>query len=667
MSAPLQMSTSRYIVVQDPCHDYAVRFIRHIHDKYGYRAICFFTNRREFLRQASAYPLLQSDCVAATFEVQPQQLNSFAGHMRDHYDIAAIIPFNEPAVATATQLAQQLGLSWSQPPVLQRFRDKYSLKQYLRAQDQGLRINATCKVSDADDVIRARSNCAFDRFVLKPNDGFGNRDIGMFDASTDRAQIERYLRGTPGMVLMEEYVGGTEYFINGQIDAVGQVTVIAIFEYQRIAANGRTNIDSETRRLPQTDPLFATLAAYSRQVMRASGLIRSPFHLEVKVDACGPCLIEVAARLPGLCNASLCSELHGAGFDWFDVAAHYYLSDADYGVLPLNWQAYDSSAVRYVHGIASNAERIHQLHGVQQTEALPAFRCWVKEPVVGARLRPTIDCLSMPWSLVITTGTEVQATQAAAQVRQLLAWNDNQSTIARGFSSIMHLAQRGMAMLRLRLLCAFLPLNTKITILSQPTGPSLGIKLARLTSRCVNALVRRYQLARFGKGMVITAAPVAPEFAAVASEAVTWAEEYLAKPHAQLGRKGPICPFVKHTVDIGRYFVSVHGQVDGRSINALRGVVIDEAAAFLQRSPNVGSKGAFGSLVMVFPHIPDERLGILDQIHDELKTPLMERDLMFSPFHKHSSKPSISNPEFKVFRAPFAALVVRHLDVRDIA
>jgi hypothetical protein len=95
--------------------------------------------------------------------------------------------------------------------------------------------------------------------------------------------------------------------------------------------------------------------------------------------------------------------------------------------------------------------------------------------------------------------------------------------------------------------------------------------------------------------------------------------------------------------------------------------VLDAAAGFLQRNPNVGSKGSFASLVMVFPDIPSHRLAVLDQVHDELKTPLMERDLMFSPFHPHSLKPSISNPAFKVFRAPFAALVIRHLDVRDIA
>jgi hypothetical protein len=40
---------------------------------------------------------------------------------------------------------------------------------------------------------------------------------------------------------------------------------------------------------------------------------------------------------------------------------------------------------------------------------------------------------------------------------------------------------------------------------------------------------------------------------------------------------------------------------------------------------------------------------------------------MSSPFHPRSVKPSVSNPEFTVFRAPFPMLAIRHIDVRDIA
>lgn len=657
------MSTPRFILVQDPWHAYAARFIKHFHHKYGYRAICVYSDRREFTRQAPAYPVLQSDSVAAVFDASALNTEQFVAHLRGRYDIAAVIPFNEPAVTFATQVSEQLGLSWSQPQILRRFRDKYFLKEYLRRQDASLRLNATRQVASAEDVALARATPEFSRFVLKPNDGFGNRRIGMFDANSSSAEINDYLQHTPGPVLMEEYIDGIEYFVNGQIDADGKISVIGIFEYERIAANGRTNIDHATKRLAYTEPLFASLTAYTEQVMRASGLLRSPFHLELKVDARGPCLIEVAARLPGLSNAFLNSDLHGSAFDWFDVAAHYYVSNAPYGALALDWNHYDSAAIRYVHGIAVHSERIYQLAGVQRVEGLREFVDWVKKPAKGDAVKPTVDCLSMPWSLIIKADNEQQATLVESQIRQLLTWNAQQTVLGRYLSIALNIVKRAIAALLLRIRCVLLPFQQKITTL---TAPPASNSTGNLFQRGINAVVRRYQLARFGKRNIeLDVTP--PENSVVAEQAVKWAEQYLAKPHADLGRKGPICPFVKHTVDIGRYFVSVQPGIDGSSVHALRRVVLNQTAAFLRHSPNVGSKGAFGSLVLVFPNIPDDRLHILDVVHNDLKTSLMERDVMFSPFHKLSDKPSISNPDFKAFRAPFPALVTRHMDVRDIA
>jgi ATP-grasp domain len=660
---------SRYFLVQDPYHEYAVQFIEHIHRKYGYRAICFYSDRQLYLRQAPAFPLLRSRYVAATYEVMPNELARFAVHLRSHYDIAAVVPFNEPTVLAAAELAERLQLSWSQPEVLRRFRNKHALKEHLRGQDAGLRINAVRQIHSLDEVMNTRTDGAYERFILKPNDGFGNRRIGLFDKQSSATQIEQYLQGASGPVLMEEYIDGTEYFVNGQIDGQGEITIVAIFEYQRIAANDRYNIDFETRRLAQADPLFATLASYAQQVMRASGLLRSPFHLELKVDARGPCLIEVGARLPGLGNAFISGKLHGSSLALFEVAAHYYLDHSDYGTLPLDWQTYDATAVRYVHGIATRHELVYSLHGVNAIEALSGFDSWVKKPSVGDRLIPTIDCLSMPWSVVINAPNELLASETAAQVRSLLQWNQPPSYLHRLSVQAVSRLKRYRLAIKIRLLSLQLAVGREITVLTKPNvAIAWWLSLCKIFARINHAIVRRLQLASFGKRKIHSAAiSIAPEHQALAQQAVCWAEEYLARPHPQLGRKGPICPFVKHTVDIGGYAVSVHGEIDGGSINKLRRVVLDEAAAFLQRSPNVGSKGAFASLVILFPHIPQHRLAILDQLHSELKTPLMERDLMFSPFHQNSTKPSLLNPEFKVFRAPFAALVVRHMDVRDIA
>jgi hypothetical protein len=469
-------------------------------------------------------------------------------------------------------------------------------------------------------------------------------------------------------VLMEEYVDGTEFFVNGQVDAKGNVSVVAIFEYVRRAANGCHNIDFETLRLPHSSPLFGDLARYTEQVMRATGLLRSPFHLELKADERGPCLIEVGARLAGHGNAFLCGELHGSSLDLIDLAGHYYLHDADYGSLPLDWLEYDSSAVRYVHGVGQNRERLYDLQGVAQVEALPEFYTWVRKPVVGMQVEPTTDSLGMPWSLILKSPTELLAAQAAIEVRRLIRWNINTSVAQRAAIDVKLNVQGYATRLRIRAGLSLPPLRGKDPSLHRASHLiTLWPNAVTFMKNGLDAAVRRFQLWRFTRQRADPPEP--PQTAmhvAQADSVLEWVREYLARPHPELKRNGPICPFVLKTVHQNCLKISIHDACDGSSMRQLRGIVLDHAAAFRRRWLNDAPHGTLASLVLVFPELDDSRLGILDRIHGELKTHLMCHDLMFSPFHPQSMKPSISNPDFKPFRAPFAALVIRQVDLRDI-
>ncbi len=412
------------VLFENPHHAYAIRFIELVARKYGGRAVCFYTDPAERARNEHRFPVLRSGLVAASYDFRQADIEAFAAHLIRHHRIAAAMPFNEPSLRSAASLGERLGLSWNAPEVLRLFQDKHLLKAHLRTNRPDLRINASIAVESRETVLSNRRHREYRRFVLKPSSGYGNRNIGVFDSSTSPAQIDGYLESLRGVPLvMEEFVDGREYFVNGQVDAVGRVTVIAIFAYARVAANGRTNIDHETVLVRHDDPLFEGLAAYAGEVVAASGLKRSPFHLEAKVDSSGPCLIEVGARLAGHGNAVLSGELHGPGLDLFDLAAHYYLSDADYGVPPLDWSRYDAKAVRYVHGISRRAERIFQLHGIEAIEAMPEFHSWVIRPEVGTKFAVTQDLLTMPYSLILKGESQQQTAAAAGRVRASLQWN----------------------------------------------------------------------------------------------------------------------------------------------------------------------------------------------------------------------------------------------------
>lgn len=657
-------------LIQDPCHEYAVRFIEQIHRRFGLRAICFYTDRRERLRRVREFPLLESELVAASYEVSRSDLLRFAAHLREHHSVAAIVPVNEPAVLPAAELGELLGLSWAQPIAMRRVCDKLAFKRYLREQHSHIRINASSSVHTSRDVRAARREAAYRRFVIKPNSGFGNRAVGLFDESTPEEAIRDFIYGMRGVPLvMEEYIDGEEYFVNGQVDAQGRVLCLAAFQYLRQPANGRHNLDFETQLVPHREPRFAQLTRYAEDVVQASGLRRTPFHLELKLDAQGPCLIELAARLAGHGNALLSGELHGGRLDLIDLAAHYYLSADDYGPVPLDWGAYDAAAVRYVHGVAGRRERICDLEGMDRVEALATFHRWVKRPAIGEMLERTADSLTMPYSLLLRGSSQEALAADASRVRELLRWNTTGGWPRRAMVEGRSFAARARIAAAERLSMLIEPQSRHVAPIAR-----LGLVVAlwrracRLVARVHDSLSLRWQMLGMGRTLdAERAAARAREPGGSAHAVRQWASEYIARPHPSLGRSGAICPFMQPSLELERFHAWQIDGVDSGDMPRLRRVTLDAARAFLQRYPLEVPKNNFASVALTFPRLSGEHLLALDLLHDQLKTHLVARyDLMSTPCHPFSRKPSVSNPDFAVFRSPVPLFVLRHLDVRDI-
>jgi hypothetical protein len=196
--------------------------------------------------------------------------------------------------------------------------------------------------------------------------------------------------------------------------------------------------------------------------------------------------------------------------------------------------------------------------------------------------------------------------------------------------------------------------------------PSARSRWTESLASAGSVLVGRLQRAGLRAPAEPVPAPLSPRQIEVANQVMRWAEEFIAAPHRDLGRKGPLCPFVQKTIDVDQLLIGVYGKIDGTSLVPIRDVVLAQADHLKTRVPLESRYGAFSGVVMAFPDIPPERGGVLDDAHTELKTHLMERDVMAGAFHPGSTKPSIQNAKFLAFRAPIPCFVVRHVDVRDI-
>jgi len=388
-------------VILDPYRPYAPMLIQRLYARHGVRTICLHSTWRERLLLEGRSPVLRSAAVSAHYMVADHDWRTVARRLAMHHSIVAVLPYEEGMVRPLTIIAEELGLSWSQPQVQYAFRDKFALKALVSSNDPSIRLNTFARVSSVDDVLSVVRTHRLQRYVLKPNSGSGNQNVAFFEHDASPVEVGAYLAKVGSDVLMEEYLNGPEFWVNGQMDAKGLPTVVGIGRYYRIHDNGVENLEVGSYSVQPDDPLFAPLRDYAMSVMSATGLRRSPFHLEAIVDERGPCLVEVAARLCGELGTLLDMRHHGPQLDLIDVAAHYYVSDHDLGALPLDWAQVSRAWVATATGISSRDQRLVKVDGVEDVEESSSFLFWIKRPEAGDFVHQTQSLTTRAWAVTV--------------------------------------------------------------------------------------------------------------------------------------------------------------------------------------------------------------------------------------------------------------------------
>lgn len=424
--------TQQQVFIQNPHHSYGTEFVRIFAQKYGLKAVCNYTDARDATVSLPRYPSLLGPDVVASLHSAPGHVESLIAVLATQYNIGVALPHNEIVLSDTIRINEALGLDWVSADVLRRFRNKESLKDYVRLQDPSLGISPSVLVSSVQDIRDAMERYGFNRVVLKPNDGWGNLGVGFFDRDSSDAQLAQFIADAQGhQLLLEEYFGGREFYTCGQVDGQGNVTTFALFETVKGEANGRENIDYEVRLVRSHDEAFAPLMAFTEGVVRATGLTRSPFHVDMKFDDGQPKLIEMGARMVGDSRAYDLNHVHGGGIDVFDISSHYYLTADPYGPINLDWDRYNSVAFRSVQGINSRHQRLYAMGGVREVEALPQFVRWAHKTAIGDTLPVTQDLLSAPWQVTIQGASEDELDRTSHHIRSLLTINDVANPVRR--------------------------------------------------------------------------------------------------------------------------------------------------------------------------------------------------------------------------------------------
>jgi hypothetical protein len=169
----------------------------------------------------------------------------------------------------------------------------------------GLRATEQLLVQDAASLAAWHEQRG-GQIVVKPIRSAAGDCVSFCDTPADSvAAYERILATDNVFSIRNEGVVAQEYLVGGEyvVDTVsrdGQHHVTDFWKYDKITANGITDLTVGCTLLPRRGEVQDALLPYACDVLDALGIAYGAAHMEVKLTPTGPCLVEVGARMAGL-------------------------------------------------------------------------------------------------------------------------------------------------------------------------------------------------------------------------------------------------------------------------------------------------------------------------------------------------------------------------------
>jgi hypothetical protein len=146
-----------------------------------------------------------------------------------------------------------------------------------------------------------------------------------------------------------------------------------------------------------------------------------------------------------------------------------------------------------------------------------------------------------------------------------------------------------------------------------------------------------------------------------------WIKTFVAKPHNDLGRAGPVCPFVPVAWEHKTFWLSAERSA-ARSAQEVIQLIDGYKRLLLAAQPVDGEDAGYKSIVVVFTDLPAARAkdffdGVLQQIG---VTSYVDDGLVIGPFYEGNDATSIYNPNFRPFTSPVPFLAIRGATPHEI-
>lgn len=145
-----------------------------------------------------------------------------------------------------------------------------------------------------------------------------------------------------------------------------------------------------------------------------------------------------------------------------------------------------------------------------------------------------------------------------------------------------------------------------------------------------------------------------------------WCQEFLMRPHPELGRSGSVCPYMPKAMGLNRIaFVVVH--TAGRTDDEVDAVIAQFRPVFLAMEPVCGPESLEKAILIILPDVSEENAPVVvDATHRRLKAEFVASGLMIGKFHRTSEQGGLHNPDFRPLRSPIPLLAIRYMVGSDL-
>jgi Domain of unknown function (DUF6875) len=145
-----------------------------------------------------------------------------------------------------------------------------------------------------------------------------------------------------------------------------------------------------------------------------------------------------------------------------------------------------------------------------------------------------------------------------------------------------------------------------------------------------------------------------------------WIKTFVVRPHKDLGRAGPVCPFVPVAEERKTLWLAPERIAD-RSVPEIVQLMDGYKKAVLDAQPIDGKDVNYKSVVVVFTDLSADRAkDLFADVLQHLGVPsYVEDGLVLGGFYEGNEGSAIYNASFRPFTAPVSLLLVRHAVIND--